>query len=436
MGKKFDFVLLCEVKARELENLCLLKYELNRRGYNVKILSVFDIRHDSYKTNLMSAKVVLTHTLYNNGMVRYMVQLIRGKCKVVSLNNEQVYDRFTERNKDSIAYLKDNSKNAVHLAWGSASFKRWVNLCGVASNNAKVVGHITLDFLRDELKNYYMDRSTLFKSYGIDEAKKVCLFVSTFAYVGMNKDSIDDTSEKSGYNAMDFVNISIESQKSILTWIKSFLNKNEEIIFIYRPHPTEKSNPILQALADEYKNFFVISDYSVKQWILCCDSIYTWYSTAITEIYVSKKNCYILRPVEIPEDMEIVLYKDAKFITSQVEFEASFDNQIDEFPIPSSMFDKYYSIDPLKPTYIKICDVLEDVIKNPEYKHINPNEGETLFSRVKYALSKTKSYRFLKFKVKDIIDKDDDYISELRVKNRITEDEIIQIINRIKLALE
>ena len=38
--RKYDFLFLYEVKNRELESLCLLKYELERRGYSVAIVQV------------------------------------------------------------------------------------------------------------------------------------------------------------------------------------------------------------------------------------------------------------------------------------------------------------------------------------------------------------------------------------------------------------
>ena len=40
--QEYDFLLMYEHKVRELDNLCLLKYELDKRGYRTKILYVND----------------------------------------------------------------------------------------------------------------------------------------------------------------------------------------------------------------------------------------------------------------------------------------------------------------------------------------------------------------------------------------------------------
>ena len=38
--EELDFLFIYEHKVRELENLCLLKYELDRRGYRTKIIHI------------------------------------------------------------------------------------------------------------------------------------------------------------------------------------------------------------------------------------------------------------------------------------------------------------------------------------------------------------------------------------------------------------
>ena len=38
--EEVDFLMIYEHKVRELENLCLIKYELDRRGYRTKIIHI------------------------------------------------------------------------------------------------------------------------------------------------------------------------------------------------------------------------------------------------------------------------------------------------------------------------------------------------------------------------------------------------------------
>ena len=42
---QLDFLFIYEHKVRELENLCLMKYELDRRGYRTKIVYIDDAKN-------------------------------------------------------------------------------------------------------------------------------------------------------------------------------------------------------------------------------------------------------------------------------------------------------------------------------------------------------------------------------------------------------
>ena len=135
---------------------------------------------------------------------------------------------------------------------------------------------------------------------------------------------------------------------------------------IYRPHPAEADAECLKAMEEKYANFRVIGDLSIKQWILITDKIYTWWSTAVAEVYAARKGCSILRPVSIPYEMEVQIYNGAALINSVDEFDQSFDEETG-FPIPKENMEKYYCMDEAEPAFIKVCNLLEKVIKNDEY---------------------------------------------------------------------
>ena len=80
--KNVDFLFIYEVKAREFENICLLKYELERRGYTVEILNTW------YYINKIppriNAKVVISFALYNDNTFKFIssyTNKIEKTCK-------------------------------------------------------------------------------------------------------------------------------------------------------------------------------------------------------------------------------------------------------------------------------------------------------------------------------------------------------------------
>ena len=90
-----------------------------------------------------------------------------------------------------------------------------------------------------------------------------------------------------------------------LRWFDDFLRGHNDVIFIYRPHPSEFVTDRLQILETKFKHFKVIKDYSVKQWILASDTLITWMSTSIIEAYFAGKSCYIIRPMDFPAEKDM-----------------------------------------------------------------------------------------------------------------------------------
>lgn len=231
----------------------------------------------------------------------------------------------------------------------------------------KITGHVALDFMRPILQPYFLSRDELFKIFSLPTNKKVCLFISTFCYVNIPKTTMDWINDSDNGCDINIVSkLSLQSQKEILTWIENVLVSNNDLIFVYRPHPAENDNPVLRDMSIRLPNFYVIDDYSIKQWVLTVDKIYTWMSTSIAEIYAAKKPCGVIRPIEIPFDYDIEIYNGATVISNYVDFEKSLYEEL-EFPVSNEIMREYYDIDTDCPVYIKICDFLEEIYKDDSY---------------------------------------------------------------------
>lgn len=357
-----DYLIVYELKAREIENVCLLKAELERRNYTVDI-----IQRDANPLKYMfwrKPRVVVVFALYQNSNLRWNVYRFVGKMrKIVNLQCEQV---LTQNDIDNgRAVPKDYAAKAVHICWGEER-KKQLQQRGVA--HAFVTGALQMDFLREPLKQYYASRKECFRKYHIPEDKQVILYISSFAYTGFKTDSraYKGLEEHFGSEIMKTrYQIQKMAKTQTLQWFEKLLQENNEIFIIYRPHPAEMEDKNLKKLECKYNNFQVIFQESVKQWILVVDKIYTMYSTSIVEAFFANKLCLILRPIEVPEEVDCCIYQHANYITSYDEFKASLNiNRIDDFPIrPERLYDYYQG----GVAYICICDLLETVLKSNIY---------------------------------------------------------------------
>ena len=158
----------------------------------------------------------------------------------------------------------------------------------------------------------------------------------------------------------------LPSKKVILDWMSRICEERKDVIFIYRPHPGEESAQA-EEMAKKYDNFKVISELSVKQWILISDKIYTGNSSTFVEAFFAKKMCYFLFPYPVPEDYELFMIKGANRITDYETFKQSTQDNDMPFPVKEEIIDSIYSIDWQKPSYVKFADMAEEVLKDSYY---------------------------------------------------------------------
>ena len=227
------------------------------------------------------------------------------------------------------------------------------------------------DYYKPLLKGYFLSKDQLCKEYGLDSNKKIHLFISSFSYCETPDEVFkQDIYQKLAYDILELKRIAIKSQKEVLLWYERIASTNPEIQFVYRLHPAEVGNLKLKELQNKYKNFCVIGERSIKQWILVADTITTWISTSLAEIYAAKKTCAVLRPVDIPAKTDNRLYWGSRYIKTYEEFSKFIedDKKGKEIPFPADeeIIRNYYTMDN-EYSFNKICDVLEKVKNDPKY---------------------------------------------------------------------
>lgn len=373
-----DIHIIYEHVEREIYNAFLIKFELEKRGYNVLISPYQEPRFPSFN----APEVMVVPWLFgDHNLVNLRMGYFKKFYKVLNLQYEQIMSQMWL----DVGYhvSKGKARNANQLCWGN-NRKNVLLDSGIPDEKLVVIGDIRQDFSKPAFKHFFKTKKQLGEEFNIPEDHNWNLFISSFSYAKPNeltKEYLEDTIGVE--NAKKWNKISIESQTIILEWIEMFISENPDQEFIYRPHPSEVKDTEyshLKKLNEKYENFHFIFKYSVQDWILNSDYINTWISTSIVECYVLNKVCNILRPVKIDEYFDIPFYINANHISDYSSFEErNLSKNSTEFPIKSDEIKKYYaSIDDDSFVYKKICDYIELMIKTDTYKSDFYDHGPVL----------------------------------------------------------
>ena len=120
--KKIDILFIYETRVRELESICLLKSEMERRGYTTAVLNTWnEIGHKGHKYD---AKVVVAPSMYNDGIFDFVKDLSGNVPKLVNLQWEQIGPVGDEMRDDAWYLLKGLAHQCVNICWGDETYNR------------------------------------------------------------------------------------------------------------------------------------------------------------------------------------------------------------------------------------------------------------------------------------------------------------------------
>ena len=388
--KKVDFLIEYEVKPREFDSMCLVAAYLESKGYTVEFVNSWECLYS--RPEPCEAEVAVISACYDDGTYDYFAGMAYSFKKVVNMQWEQVLrNRVYKPHPYEFGDYIEVALKTRHVCWGEKE-KAWQeSMFGVPSEYLRVTGYPPLDFYRPEFKKFLVPREELFARYGLDPQKKTLLFISSFATIGL------PSSEK--FEDVDSIReVSIVSQKTILDWFERFVREYPDMQLIYRAHPAEKDNKDIRAIAEKYKNFFVIPEQPIRHWIAACDRFLNWWSTSAMEIYFSGKNMHVLRPVPVPDYMDLCVFEDAKFIDNYEDMEKAIFSD-PPFPIPLEKLFRWYDIQD-KPAYKRIGDWLIDTYKSKNYSSRPSKDNiykRTLLGRGKQWLKNTAVFASLSY---------------------------------------
>lgn len=365
--EELDFLFIYEHKVRELENLCLLKYELDKRGYKTKIIHIEDAEALKAMRPIYHTKVVVTMACYQNSSIEWHTKNFVKFDKLIDLQWENIVFPMDEKDTKAYKNYSGVAKHVVRVSWGTMNQTRMLNVAKMDPKKVKLIGHVGMDFLRDELKGYYLSKEEVLKDYDIPADKKIFLFVSPYFSDFHTEEYLVEMCRRFGEGwRYYYKDCMLPSKKIILDWMSRICEEREDVVFVYRPHPGEESEQAAE-MAKRYSNFKVIGDRSVKQWILISDKIYTGNSSTFVEAFFGKKMCYLLFPIPVPADYELAFLKDADKISDYEDFEKTTHEDNRPFPVSEKLIDEVYTIDWDKPSFVKFADMAEEVLQNSYY---------------------------------------------------------------------
>lgn len=358
-----EFILFYEEKERELQNAYLLRFELNRRGHELYICNPYRMLNITKERFDFEPDAILTPFLYEEHQLEKIIKPLFSK-KIKRIVNLQ-YEQLLSNNKDEIELHmpKGLNENAIHLCWGNRMQKLLLSY-GIPENNAPIVGCLNIDMDLSRFEHLYKTKDELAADYSLDKNKTWIIFLSSFGMISLNSYRKEYHIDRYGE---EYINKRIileeNTRKIFLEWVVKYIN-DFNCEFIYRPHPSEAMDDFIVDIENKYDNFHIIKHDSVRSWIKVCDKIHTWYSTSISDIYFMKKNCSIIRPIELPDVMHNNLLNTGKFTRTYEDF-CEFNNSDKEmeFPVPKEIIDEYFDVDEEKYAYERICDLLEDIVK-------------------------------------------------------------------------
>lgn len=365
--KELDFLFIYEHKVRELENLCLMKYELDRRGYRTKIIYVDDAQNAMADTPIYHTKVLCTLSCYDNRTLYWHTKEFVKFEKVIDLQWENIVYAKDEQREGAYKNYWGIGKDVVHVSWGNQNVRRLLNAAHLDKRKIKLTGHVGMDFLRKPLNRYYLSRQELFAKYDIPMDKKVILFASPYFGDCLTEEYIAGMCRAFGEDWPEYYKFMCDSQNIVLEWFEKICTDFSDIIVIFRPHPGHPS-VAASKLAERCGNFRIISGESVKQWIITCDKVYTGNSSVIVEAFFSQKMCQLLFPLPTTEGFELQLITDSRKISEYDEFYQSVTAEEEVFPTPEESIEDIYLIDWETPNYIKFADMAEEILKEDYYR--------------------------------------------------------------------
>ena len=202
----------------------------------------------------------------------------------------------------------------MHVSWGNNYTQKLLKV-GCRLDSIIQSGNPRLDFYKSDLKKLSKSKEELANTYNLDKNKKWILFIAnSFHLLSSNQIKINIAK---GVDIEGQISVSIANRNTFLEYVDDYLGKNDDVIFIYRPHPSyahlDKETPEINELSRKHKSFRCISENSIRDWIINSDKSMSFHSTSVIECSIANTPFYLFRTTPLSLEMDYRFFKNYKY---------------------------------------------------------------------------------------------------------------------------
>lgn len=373
--KKIDFLIYYEFWQRELLGILLLKAELEKRGYSVRLSEFCVDKKLDYIKLFYQPEVVIYPWVYSNIDIKRVTYFYNRVYKIVNLESEQILSPRALRN--GFFLPKEEAKKVYHVCWGKNMYDL-LKKEGISENRLLLTGSLSLDINLPKFQPLFLSKVEVAKKYNLDINKKWIMFFSNFKFPSMSQEKLKELEIRSP-GVLELNKLMVKEKYSIISYFSRFLQDNVEYLIIYRPHPVEPFSKELADLEQQFDNFKYITDLTIQQWIKVCDKLLTWNSTSIVDAHFSGKPYALVRTKTIPEFYDSYLFHDCATISSYQQFENFLLNDNYRLScINENAYKKHIINNGKEMVYEKLADYLEKIYKSDDKLEVSWNRPKPL----------------------------------------------------------
>lgn len=305
-----DVLILVEHVDRELDAVSCIAHLLHREhGLGAEIRNFYADMPFALKRYY--PRVVVTPFFYflnHHPMKDYVAAW--PNTKFVNLAWEQINYKLNR----AIKIPQDNfaKQNVKHVCW-TTGYRDFLCNLGAPPENVILSGNPVMKFYDFPYCNYFANRASLARDYGLDPARKWVLFPENYRWGFLNDKQVQ------AFVAQGADPVFIEQardycRRSLAKLISCFqaFDRSDAPQIILRPRPAtaiaEMTALISNAGLELPKNVALIKGHSAREWILAADHVISSYSTTLIEAALAGKPIHVFSPEPFPEALEDAWY--------------------------------------------------------------------------------------------------------------------------------
>jgi surface carbohydrate biosynthesis protein len=305
MPRDIDVLWLIEHTAREMDVACVTSaLGRARYGLTIEIRNIY--QHVGEYLRAYRPRVV----------VHPFVYVVRG-----ALATEDVYARWPGAIHFNLAWEQIHYRahlrikapaderarlRTIHHGWGEF-YRTYLRRHGVPDEHIFINGHPSYRLYAEPYRRFFVDRSALAKTFGLDPAKRWVFVPDNYRWAFAHRKLKFFLSQ--GGDARELralMDFSVPSLEHLLRACREAAT-DEGLEIVVRPRPSVSTREFLgffrERVGGDTGRIHFLKEGSVREWIMASDVVISSYSTSLIEAAVAGKPAWMFEPIPIPQGL-------------------------------------------------------------------------------------------------------------------------------------